>query len=443
MTTEKTGHSNERVFSDLERLKGKREDPADQDGYDIETETGYGTSGNGTIRVNALSAASEATVTTLLGQPPGHYVPGTSWRYWKTMFENYLDIRNVTEDKAKVQLMINRIGGAAYSTIEGLLYPEEPRKKSYDQLVSLLETHFTPKLLILGERFKLLSMTQKEEQSLADFYAAISQAARTCDLKTGEDFRDALITMSFLKGIRSEETRVRLLEKEGVKSSELLATAQTFEIAHAHGLQTHARVEAHKVNKQRKSSADRRTCFRCGKQGHIARYCKAENPVHRVEYNEDSDDEDYGYENNGVYKLQSVKHSKNPPFMVEVIVNGQTVKFEADTGSPHTIITEKIWKSLGRPRIERSSIKLHGYSGEEISLRGVCKLHAQFQKKTTIMDVLISRNTAKNIPQLCGRDMMAALEMDRVPFCQMSFVVGTKESTEETCQTSVFPKNQC
>ena len=147
----------------------------------------------------------------VLGRAPGAYVPGTSFKYWRTMLENWFDIRQVQEE-FKGRILINEMGGVAFMALEALLHGAIPKDKSYADLIKILETHYTPKLLTLGERFKLLSLVQREGQSLAEYYGTIAQTARTCKFSSVKDVEDTMIAMTFLKGLKNEETRVRLLE---------------------------------------------------------------------------------------------------------------------------------------------------------------------------------------------------------------------------------------
>ncbi|KAF8374919.1 hypothetical protein PRIPAC_81348 [Pristionchus pacificus] len=167
-----------------------------------------------------------------LAKSPGPYIPGTSWSYWKRMFLNYLSIRQVTDNRIKVLVLLTELGQVANTALEGLLHGATPEGKPFDDLLSILEKHYTPKVLVLAERYKLLQLSQKDNQSLSEFYAELSQAARDCRFTSVTDFEDCMVRMAFVKGIKNKNTRLRLLEKEeDGDSTGLLTLAQAFEAA--------------------------------------------------------------------------------------------------------------------------------------------------------------------------------------------------------------------
>src|SRR5690606_5536401 len=115
------------------------------------------------------------------GKPPGPYVPGSDWRIWLRQFSNFLTLRDVSDDKKKVLIFLNDVGAENYSILESLLPGEELEKLTYEKLTSTLTAKYKPKVLLLGERHRLVRMEQKPEQSLAEFYASLQNAAKTCE----------------------------------------------------------------------------------------------------------------------------------------------------------------------------------------------------------------------------------------------------------------------
>ena len=390
--------------------------------------------------VHAVNPPEQPTVAQFLGRPPGPYTPGSSFKYWLMIFETYLKIRQVTDEALKVQLLICEIGGVAYEALEGLLRGERADSRSYADLVSILTNHYTPKLLTLGERFKLLSLVQKEGQSLADFYGALAHAARTCEFKSVKEVEDCMITMAFLKGLRNESTRVRLLEKEGSRSAELLSSAQAFEVAQGHGLATALQPVGVTVKAVKTKTESRAvTCFVCGKHGHVARKCperKMSKKTHMVNVC-DSDDDESTYRN--TYKVMTSSLQVVSPYVKEILVEGMGIPFEIDTGSPCTVITEQTWKKLNRPPLRAARDKLRGYTGEEIPVLGTCDVTVQLGRRKTVMQVQVAKKSSINVPQLCGRDMIHGLGLDGGLFgrlrdsCKKNKGRSKKRSGKEVC----------
>ena len=165
------------------------------------------------------------------GKPPGTFVPGADWRIWARRFENFLFLRKVSDEKEKRLIFLDEIGPEMYGVLEGLLPGKELEKVPYEDLKEKMETRFKPKVLLLSERYRLIKLRQKTDQSLSEFYAEIQRTAKTCQLEKVEDARDLLVSMAFLCGKTSDETRRRAMEQSERSAAELLEIAEAYERA--------------------------------------------------------------------------------------------------------------------------------------------------------------------------------------------------------------------
>nr|CDJ91781.1 hypothetical protein LOC100635881 [Haemonchus contortus] len=163
------------------------------------------------------------------GRAPGPYVPGTSWRTWWKLFANLIVLRKVTEEGDQRLIVLQEVGDSNYELLESLLQGRELEEVPLKDLRAAIEQHYQPKKLVLAERFGLMSKTQKQGQSLHEYYAELQKAANVCCFEEIKDHRDAIVTMVFIGGLLSIETRKRLLEKEQLSSKEALEQAEAFE----------------------------------------------------------------------------------------------------------------------------------------------------------------------------------------------------------------------
>ncbi|XGW25012.1 hypothetical protein V3C99_006445, partial [Haemonchus contortus] len=163
------------------------------------------------------------------GRAPGAYVPGTPWRTWWRLFNNFLTLRKVSDEMEQRLIFLQEIGGSNYELLESLLQGKEPEQVTLKELSDAMASHFQPKKLILAERYGLMSRTQRPGQTLQDYYAELQKAAAGCEFENIKDYRDAMVTMVFIGGLTSVETRKRLLERENLTSKETLEAAEAFE----------------------------------------------------------------------------------------------------------------------------------------------------------------------------------------------------------------------
>ena len=232
------------------------------------------------------------------GKPPGTFVPGADWRIWARRFENFLVLRKVSDEKEKRLIFLDEIGPEMYGVLEGLLPGKELEEVPYKDLKEKMETCFKPKVLLLSERYRLIKLRQKTDQSLSEFYAEIQRTAKTCQLEKVEDARDLLVSMAFLCGMTSDETRRRAMEQSERSAAELLEIAEAYErasrgaheVRHAEGVhRVHTRpvvARRHDKKSDEKHSWENIKCFACGKRGHKKDKCR-KGETHNVHWQEE------------------------------------------------------------------------------------------------------------------------------------------------------------
>ena len=113
----------------------------------------------------------------------------------------YFEANSVDDDR-RVAVLLTVVGSKTYETLRSLLAPERPRDQSYDQLVSVLQKHYDPKPLVIGERFRFYQRSQKAGESIADFTADLRRLSIRCEFG---DFLDQALRDRFVCGGPSEK----------------------------------------------------------------------------------------------------------------------------------------------------------------------------------------------------------------------------------------------
>ncbi|VDL79897.1 unnamed protein product, partial [Nippostrongylus brasiliensis] len=237
-------------------------------------------------QVTASAAVNlEGAAEVYRGRTPGPYVPGTAWRTWWKLFTNFLTLRKVSEEKE-----------------QRLVFLQEGRELEDVPLVELraaMERHFQPRKLVLAERFGLMSKAQKPGQALNEYYAELQKAANTCGFEAVKNHRDAIVTMVFIGGLQSVETRKRLLKRGELTSKEALEQAEAYERVginaphlkegpQAVGVAQVSQLKGNRVRQQRRTgppqerkgkksgkgpARDKLNCRVCGRPGHFGYEC--------------------------------------------------------------------------------------------------------------------------------------------------------------------------
>ena len=125
-------------------------------------------------------------------------------------FELYMSVNGIAAEK-KVSTLLLLLGRKHYTLIRGLVSPEKPENKSFEDLKSLLENHYSPEPIVIAERFNFYQRNQKSGESIADYVACLRRLASTCKFKTflSEALRDKLVC-----GLNSEAIQKSLLAKK-------------------------------------------------------------------------------------------------------------------------------------------------------------------------------------------------------------------------------------
>uniref|UniRef100_A0A1B6KSV3 CCHC-type domain-containing protein n=1 Tax=Graphocephala atropunctata TaxID=36148 RepID=A0A1B6KSV3_9HEMI len=118
---------------------------------------------------------------------------------------------NEVKDDNKVSILITVIGPKVLAVLSDIISPKKIDEKNYTELCKILEDHYSPKRLVVAERFMFYSRCQKPTETIAEFVVAIKHLASTCVFKTFlmDALRDKLVS-----GIQNEGIRQKLLSEE-------------------------------------------------------------------------------------------------------------------------------------------------------------------------------------------------------------------------------------
>ena len=167
-------------------------------------------------------------------------------------------------------------------------------------------------------------------------------------------------------------------------------------------------------------------CRNCGKLGHKATKCKAprnytaqgsgaqsqQSSKPRVLTGKPHNDsnqhqlvEHVNLDNvSGDDTINSLNGTSEPAKNATLVINGEKLSLELDTGSAHTVICERIWKLLGSPRLSNPP-QLKAYGGFKLPVRGTAQVSARFKGEEKTLELVVVDG---NSPSLLGRTWMQA-----------------------------------
>lgn len=367
------------------------------------------------------------------------------WSSYTERFDYFIAANDIDDGK-RVPTFLTVMGPRTFNLLRNLLQPTKPGTKTYQEIVDMLGRHFSPKPLVIAERFRFHRRSQEEGESVTMYVAALRKLAEHCDFKDtlNDTLRDRLVC-----GLGNEAAQKKLLTESDLTLEKAINISVTMEMATKEAQQLHATSRVHKVSSEGQSGQG--PCFRCGKTGHFAstcwckdmdcHHCGKRGHVERVCRNKKSIEKPtkFGYKKNtGNYKkksyvrnveqgYQTANDSSEEEEEINILrvlnmdedsdcywatpeLEGHPVKMQIDTGSRASIISNRVYKTFMKHLpLRPSDKKFRTYTGQPVPMRGMTDVTVQCNGQTEKLPVYIVKG---NYPALMGRLWLDKVRLD-------------------------------
>ena len=353
---------------------------------------------------------------------------------------------NYVEADYEVATFLALIGAGCVR--RNLLAPELPKDKSFDELKELLVSHYSPKPILIAERYKFHRRNQHESETVAQFVVELKRLALKSEFGTflEEALRDRLV-----RGLKSVQIQKKLLAKRYLTLKKAFETAQSMELANKEDFRDTSVPLDDTVNKVGRyassghSTGDAVSCFRCGgkhspsgcwarsvqcykchDKGDLAKMCDKKGKIQSTRYMEvdspmSTTEEQSGL---GLCTLKS-KGQGGSGFQVQLLLEGKPVSMEVDTGSAVSIVSKVEYKKWFKHlKLQSTQFHLKTYSGESLSLLGEVRVAVKYQTQEIQITLVVAQGKK---PVLLGRDWLEKLYLDWSTIFKVSHVPAVED----------------
>ncbi|UYV82062.1 K02A2.6-like, partial [Cordylochernes scorpioides] len=373
--------------------------------------------------------------------------------------EQFLILEEAGDEKKKAYLL-TLMGSKTYGVLKNLCSPILPKNKTFDDLIDILKRHFSPKRSIVVERFIFLKRMQLKEESISDYLVEIKRLASSCNFGNflEDSLRDKMVC-----GLYNAKIQNRILSEGDISLAKVIEIALSMEAAEKNTklfhleqgedcvdkLRIERKVESNFQNGKCKHCGKphkepcrfkEAICFKCNKKGHIASICWSSRRNLRQHQNQPGNIHQIGdqeEEKEYVQKVISVTipeykinfASSDPPYLMELKVEGNFIKFEMDTGSGLTLISEKDFKnSLQHLKLEKASIIVRTYDGTVVPILGKINVKVECQYITYKLRALVVKGEKR---ALMGREWINRLKLGFFAVKHMPVEITIEEILKE------------
>ena len=351
-----------------------------------------------------------------------------------------------------------------YSLVKSLIAPTKPEEKSYQELIDVVKDHLQPKPLVVAERYKFHQRSQREEESVSQFMAAIRKLSEHCEFGT---FLNDAIRDRFVCGLHSRNIQEKLLTESNLTAKKALEVATSMEAAGKQSLQFHETPRVQRVEVSKRQGR----CYRCGKSnhlsdacfyasakchvcrepGHIRKMCpklqagrnrgkrdkgrlantekRKEKPscVNCVYSKDETEEHSLSGDELPVYTLNSVGSASLKPgsegFALKVKLDGRSTSMILDTGAAVCIMPERLYLSLWKSKpLEKPDLRLKACGGQSLTILGKATVVVEHEGQRAILPLYVLKIDG---PALFGRNWLSQI---RLNWENIGFV--SKETTQ-------------
>ena len=317
-------------------------------------------------------------------------------------------------------ILLSVCGPATYRFICNLVSPKKPTELKFQDIVDLVTKHHDPKPSVIVQRYSFNTRNCRSEESISTYAAELRHLSEHCNFGTAlnETLREWIVCR-----IEDQKIQRRLLAEPELTFDKAFELALASESAdkNAKDLQPAAKAPQDPVHKLqvrqplpcyhcggKQKSGDcchkAAECHNCGKVGHLAHVCKSKVSLQWGKCHAHRNAQLLALQTcclKTLMIIQCTTLKDLQPLVVSVKLNSVDLEMELDTRASISVISEAIyngfWPKGKAPAIQESQVKLNTYSGEQLSVKAVIKVEAQYKDQYEQLQLVVAQGNESSL----------------------------------------------
>ncbi|PAA51290.1 hypothetical protein BOX15_Mlig005755g5 [Macrostomum lignano] len=355
------------------------------------------------------------------------------------------------DSTAKAQMLLMRLSTALYDTLADQASPKKPSELSYSEIETALTSILVPATFVLAERYSFQLCSRKSGESVRTYAERVLKAAEKCEfINKDERLRDQFICgladqnvigkllvkdhlrLSFKEAVAEAEAHSALVSTDIMKSAPKSENSGIMSIGM---LKSSSKPRIKGVNRQQSQTqssskcsrcgtshgkdacpAYGKTCRKCGKQNHFQKMCRSKFVVPNQKNTAAVQHLDEHSQSDHVFMVGATSRQPLSTDAVTVTLDfisssdKVSIPCQVDTGAAVSVMSDRVWKQIGTPELQPSSITLTGYTdAHQFKMLGHFISKVSYQRKVHRIPFKVVRSDRPFA--LLGRDILT-IEID-------------------------------
>lgn len=326
-------------------------------------------------------------------------------------FSRYVDLfdkdAGKLDDAAKVRLLLRKLSPPDHERYNSFILPKLAREFTFAETVEKLKSLFGATVSTFRRRYNCLQTTKEDGDDYLTYSCKVNKACVDFKLSelTEEQFK-CLIYVCGLKSKQEAEIRMRLINKLNESAdltlqqiveqcNSLVNLKQDTVMVEGSSSTVNAVAYPKRTTSKHQSSSDSsknreqpRTpcwscggmhynkdcrfrdhrCNECGKHGHREGYCACFSTKSSSNSANRSDPKKKKNKRQPLSKIVTIRSIGQRRKFVDIEVNNVPLRLQLDTGSDISIISQRSWTRIGRPKAKPAVCSARTASGEPLEL---------------------------------------------------------------------------